>query len=339
MRNMTFFKIIIIPVVTIIFSFVLAELYLKSHAPNNLLEFESASINRPDSELGVSGIPDSQGVMAMKENGQYVFNTTIHLNHWGFRFPNFLKTQIKSESCVLIFGDSMAFGFGVQDDETASAVLQKALKNSRVFNFGFQSYGPNHALRLIEIGREKEFLKGCRRVKSYYFSQMHHVKRASGSWPVTLTAPKYSLVNKILTYQGSFYPEWFDLFHRNYISKWKTLDSIFNFYLGVNASYSDKEIELYKSIIKKMQALLSERYHSPLVIVMFDFGALPSIFATKQLEIKGVPTIYFDELAAKKVGLKNVRQELYIKNNSHLNKFGHKILTEILLSGDLKGFG
>lgn len=333
--GMTILKIIIISVVTICSSFIAAELYLKKQVPNNLQQLEVEPMNQPDAELGFSGIPDFQGKAAMKENGQYVYQTRIHLNHWGFRFPDALKKQTQRESCILIFGDSMAFGTGVQDNETVAAILQKNLKNSRVYNFSFHAYGPHHALRLIEIGRMKEFLEGCSKIKSYYFSQMHHVKRVAGHWPLALNAPKYGLVNNILTYQGPLYPQWFELFHRKYISQWKTLNSIFNYFMAVDAGYSEKEIELYKLIVVKMQTLLRERYHSSLTIVMFDFGALPSMYSTKQLEIKNIPTIYFDEWAAKKIGLNNIRREFYIKDDSHINKFGHKFLAHTILTNDL----
>lgn len=88
---------------------------------------------RFDSELGWAPIPSR----SIKSFG----NKTVSSNSLGFRSPE----VDPAKKYILIVGDSVAWGYGVGDDETMSAYLQKRYvkdgENVQVLNLGVSGYG------------------------------------------------------------------------------------------------------------------------------------------------------------------------------------------------------
>lgn len=77
------------------------------------------------------------------------FDTQMNFDDLGRKSGDTTDLQGKG---VAVLGDSFAMGWGVQDNETFSALLQDRLKR-RVFNLGVSSYGTRRELRrLVQAG-------------------------------------------------------------------------------------------------------------------------------------------------------------------------------------------
>ena len=70
-------------------------------------------------------------------------------NTMGFRSPELAEP--KSKPRILCIGDSVTFGWGVDDSETYPALLQKRLPNTEVINVGVPALKPEHVLRYVNI--------------------------------------------------------------------------------------------------------------------------------------------------------------------------------------------
>ena len=80
-------------------------------------------------------------VPSIKERG---FNKeTVTTNSLGLRSPETDANKPK----IVVLGDSMAFSFGVEDDETNSAVMQKALPDYQIVNMGVSGYNMEQEAR------------------------------------------------------------------------------------------------------------------------------------------------------------------------------------------------
>ena len=85
-----------------------------------------------------------EGYHYMKSNysGRFkclTFDTTIKTNSYGFRDKEFNIT----ENGIILLGDSVTFGYGVEQDETFAQILENYLssKGSDVYNLGIPGYG------------------------------------------------------------------------------------------------------------------------------------------------------------------------------------------------------
>lgn len=109
--------------------------------------FPHLNVYEPDAELGTRLRPLATEKIAF--NGNPV--TDVRIGPEGFRGPG-LPPRADDE--IIVVGDSQVFGLGVQEDETFSAVLAKALPGRAVINAGVPTYGPYEyeavAKRLLE---------------------------------------------------------------------------------------------------------------------------------------------------------------------------------------------
>jgi hypothetical protein len=77
---------------------------------------------RADGVLGYTHRPDWETVHETED-----FRVTVHTNHLGLRGAPAEARKPADTYRVLLLGDSFAFGFGVEDDETFAAVLARTL--------------------------------------------------------------------------------------------------------------------------------------------------------------------------------------------------------------------
>lgn len=67
---------------------------------------------------------------------EFAFRSTITTNENGFR----ISGHNKSKEIIAVIGDSITFGYGVNDEETVPANLQKLTSDYRVINAGVAGY-------------------------------------------------------------------------------------------------------------------------------------------------------------------------------------------------------
>jgi GDSL-like Lipase/Acylhydrolase family len=74
------------------------------------------------------------------------FSATHHVDGYGFRNPWPWPTQ----SDIVTVGDSLAFGHGVEDEQTWPAIIARSLPSNRVINLGLSGAGAQQYLRVYE---------------------------------------------------------------------------------------------------------------------------------------------------------------------------------------------
>jgi len=77
-------------------------------------------------------------------------STNLFTDKFGLRTGKNIKKNSSHEN-IFIFGDSMTFGVGLEYENTYAGLIDKAMKNSNIYNFGVGSYAPSvHLYKLKE---------------------------------------------------------------------------------------------------------------------------------------------------------------------------------------------
>lgn len=169
---------------------------------------------------------------------------------------NFRKSLFEGKPRVHIFGGSMTFGEGLNDNETLSHYLS-AKHNLKTKNFGVHGYGTHQALFLIEQ-LNKSAINGINLILTGSF----HVRRSACKVPYSNGSPYYedksnfALLNGNCDLKENIFEK---IFNRSNISK--LYYQIFTRY-GKN---SDKDISQYLSIMRTIKKE-TEKNNSILII-------------------------------------------------------------------------
>jgi hypothetical protein len=89
-------------------------------------------VPRPGFRLSLEGLPE----------------TTI--NARGYRGPEYPSAPVPGRVRLVMLGDSLAFGYGVADEETSSRQLERLEPSLEVVNLAVQGYGTDQALLRFE---------------------------------------------------------------------------------------------------------------------------------------------------------------------------------------------
>lgn len=166
-----------------------------------------ASTFSPDPELGRVFTPDFQGYFVHPEYNR----EAIEINSDGFRGEPWPRPMPEQGPRVLVLGDSMTLGFGVEVGDSIPALLEGLLQESRraarVFNAGVPGYGPRHERVLLErlidrvrpthvivIFYDGNDLKNCRvqlEMERRKLAEVPAQPVATYSRPPSLLSPKY----------------------------------------------------------------------------------------------------------------------------------------------------
>ncbi|MDD9952982.1 MAG: hypothetical protein OXR66_01455 [Candidatus Woesearchaeota archaeon] len=129
-----------------------------------------------------------------REDGSICYNVTYTTDEHGRR----IVPQTEGEQHLLIFGGSVAYGQGLQDQDTLQYHLARHLP-AIVSNYAVHGYGPSHALAQIDAGVPASDA-------ALFFFIPAHVNRVVGNtlaWWL-YDSPYYYLVNDELRRDGSF---------------------------------------------------------------------------------------------------------------------------------------
>ncbi len=138
--------------------------------------------------------------------GRRIYDVKISFGPEGLRtVPE--RPERGTKACVLFFGCSFVFGWGLNDDETLPAYTSRLLGSGyQVTNFGATAYGPHQALAMLESGMAEK-VTDCsgKPVFAILVGMPHHVIRASGAWEGNLFGPRYELRGGRLERRGNFW--------------------------------------------------------------------------------------------------------------------------------------
>lgn len=98
-----------------------------------------------DSHYGWAHIPNTSGPF-----DSHGFQTTVRINANGFRGPEVPYTRTDERRRVLVLGDSFVWGFGVNEHEMFTAVLEELVPDLEAVNLGVSGYSTDQELLLYQ---------------------------------------------------------------------------------------------------------------------------------------------------------------------------------------------
>ena len=164
---------------------------------------------------------------------------------------------------VLFFGCSFTFGEGLKDDETLPyQVGARSGGRYRVFNFGFEAYGPAQMLAAIESGMVQRVVEGTPRY-AFYVAIPNHIWRVAGRTAWGRHAPRYVLDPDGAVHQEGYFEDRRPLIERlgfrrggrqlNKSATWRVLSMS-------DSRITDDDIRLYFAVVRRSQELLTAEY-------------------------------------------------------------------------------
>lgn len=129
------------------------------------------------SQLGTVPYKDSVYVDLKMNGADTVFNVNYSIDSNHIRITPGFKEE--KDKYALFFGCSIAFGFGLEDDQTFPYHFQNQ-SDYNSYNFGYTGYGTNQMLARLQYQNLKSYVKGKDGIAVYVFF-WDHIERAIGS--------------------------------------------------------------------------------------------------------------------------------------------------------------
>lgn len=98
-----------------------------------------------DERYGWSHIPGARGRFK-----SYGFDVQVEINAQGFRGPAIAPAKDASKTRVLVVGDSLVWGFGVEQEEIFTSKMAAQCQDLEVINFGVSGYSTDQELLLFK---------------------------------------------------------------------------------------------------------------------------------------------------------------------------------------------
>ena len=248
-NNYTFFIISII-----FFTFILFELIFKDK------EFKSdyLTVNNIKYDIDKNyGYHPTKNQVFFEEifhKKKLIKKNTYTINKYGHRKT---ENKNKSKNCIIFHGGSITFGQSLSDNETLPYFTQKLLnKKYNIFNFAFNGYGPHQFLSKLENLNQKE-IGHCEKIIVVYQFIYDHIKRTSGKTSWGDKSPRYVYNKNQLVQNGFFSDLPFKIIMkiRKNFRHSKVSNAFFNL-----QKVSQKDIEIYISILKKIEFMANEQF-------------------------------------------------------------------------------
>lgn len=126
---------------SITFAFLLCEVALRITGQGPLyVSPERSRFWRYDSLLGWAHQPGQEGIFETPQ-----FSTFVRINQKGLRDPEHSYERQNDSGRILVLGDSFAWGYGVEESERFSQLLEKSL-DAEVINAGVSGYSTDQEL-------------------------------------------------------------------------------------------------------------------------------------------------------------------------------------------------
>lgn len=277
-----------------------------------------------DPVLGSTVEPNTKTRERRYLSGRLLYDNTYTIDAHGFRETP--KTAPNAEN-VLLFGCSITWGFGLNDEQTYPWLLSERLgRRVRSVNMGILGSGPNAMLALLDANRERAALaKG--KVRGAYFltfldPKWGHHARVLGRVPWGAGAPAYKLneAEPTRVLPNGRMPLTFDeaLIQLSYTT------GLLGYTLAgrrYNPHYSDRDLELPVAIVLDSHRRLQQRYQIPLTVVLLHTPAA-----------RDVERRFSARLAAAGVEVlrANLPPNAYLPNDGHPNVWGASMLADLV---------
>ena len=320
MKKVFFFNSLII-LISILFSFIVIEFFLRIN--NNEIkekfdEDNTKKINQFNEKIGWDLKP---GKYLIKYNPKFENKFQISITDEKYRFSGNVN---QNNDDIIILGGSVTLGFGVNDDETFSYLIQKKLSKFNIKNYAAGGYSTYQSfLKLEEILKKKNKIKFIFAI----YNVDHEIRNIGNEeWLKILT--KYSS-------KGYLYVPFASLDKNGELKRFKPIKYI-------RLPFSDKLLIInkiekafmrlffyYKKSNQKLTTLkifeemhnLAKKNESELIIISLS-GNVDNLYRK-----------FFDENQIKNIICQIPYNDKYIiKGDAHPNKEGHNLFGDCILN-------
>ncbi len=287
----------------------------------------------PDDVLGYA--PDAGSrVTARKVYGnEIVYDVVYTIDQDGHRITPPTKDN-DSPACLLLFGDSVTFGEGVNDEQTFSFLVGQQLQEEyAVTNLAFSGYGPHQMLSAFESGRVAPDAR-CRSQQFVYVAIPEHIARVAGLASWDTHGPRYRLnANGSASRDGNFdnpstllgaaIPRWLALAFDNYHT-WRRL-------FGRGRDPDDSDLTLFVAVIRQAAVEAHRRLPGSDFAVLFWDARIDDRINVVETELKaaGIP-MYRITHAIPDFMSHHERYELS-EHDHHPNPLQHQRIAEFIV--------
>lgn len=171
---------------------------------------------------------------------------------------------------ALFFGCSIAFGKGIEDNETLPYYFQTTSERHNAYNYAFEGYGTNHMLARLEYQNLSQFIEEEEGLAVYVFF-WDHIYRAIGSmhrytnW--MSNAPYYTFKEGQLVRRKMFrdgrprLSKFYEIFHQSAIAK--------RFEIDLPIKLNQQHFDLISEMILKSKELYTLQFGNEDFFVAF----------------------------------------------------------------------
>lgn len=254
--------------------------YASVHAaPGATTEAQSWTEGQCGRTPGAPG-SETRAVHRIKRFDEDLFDVEYNFNSAGWR--KLPVADSDAENDLLIFGCSMAFGYGLNDEQTWAWRLAELLgPNWLVQNYAGSAYGANQMLCLLEKHLVAP-LQGKNRyalflaiedhlIRNQFFSFMPHYRLTPRDEAESGGEPRYKWIHMLpVAFNGS-----------------QLAREIRNLGMGIKRKYPGDEADLYLAMIRRSADILRKQYKTELIVMLW-----PDLESLKN-EIKsfGIPVV------------------------------------------------
>jgi len=220
------------------------------------------------SHIGIVPYGDSIYHDVKTEFSDTLFDVHYSFDHNATRItPDFDSSR---KQYALFFGCSIAFGYGLNDNQTLPYYFQQNSNQYNAYNFAYQGYGTQHMLARFEYQDVSKQVKEKQGVAFYVF-MWDHIKRAIATmdrYTQWLSASPYytfegdSLVRKRMFKDGRYaISKLYELIYQTSIIKYFKID--------FPIKLKDRHFELVSAMIEKSKQIYAKQFGNDRFYVVF----------------------------------------------------------------------
>jgi len=281
----------------------------------------AATFFTPDDILGYA--PRKNSVVREKKyfKNRLLYDVVYTIDERGLRITP--DAAGADDACVIVFGGSFTFGSGVNDDESMPYVLGQ-LQKAKVYNLGYQGYGPHQMLAAIEND-----LIPCQPKLAIYQALDIHAARSAGYSGWDIHGPKYVLDGGRVVYKGHF-----DDPVRKYnrvvqdVVRFLARSYLYQKVFKNVSRVSEKDIDLFLAIVKESGKLLQQKFPGVEFHVLY-WDAIDEDATSKAIS-EGMKKIGFEVHAVSDILPGRIDLPIYRLGecDQHPSALAHRLLAE-----------
>lgn len=307
----------------------LLEIILRNFHPQKYIVYQKDSPRffELDNELGWKNAINTEGYFISTLGDT---RTYTKINQNGLRDENYSYERVQNISRILVLGDSFVFGYGVNQKEVFTEIIERKLKNLEVINAGVPGYGPDQEL----IWLQKEGLKYKPDLIILVISpnDFNDIVWDRGYW--NISKPRFIIKNNTLFLTNrtnlKVIERKYSVLDNFFIYEFLRMKYFFTFEFEYfhNNNTEDERLKLMKMILEEIK-ITSERIPSKFLIVIFNESENRENFFQEYGAENEVLVLNLRS-GLKEFREKNPNVNIYFKYNQHWNQIGHKLVADLI---------